>query len=494
MKQLMFSYKYKNKPLLFFLAVTTLLLSSHAWAENQSKQSISFQSGSWYMGGELRAGILSDTVHNDPTTTVSRTEVFGDDGNNNNEEGSDNTQIPIDLSDSGPIVSSRPLSYDTPEFGTTITGSLIRVGKQGNNYNALLEIGFLSNEQPYSPQLHRLWSEYGIVGIGLGWSTFMDFKGDNYPHTFDYTGPPGSAYARQLGVRVRVAPKWYLGIEEANEDVYLGLNHLNSNNQDNILDKQRISASTEQGEIRTYEVGRELRTRSFIPDLILTYYGEGRKRNLFLSLLLQNIKLDTNSPLFLESDPGLTQIIEDARQRLGLPIIKEVDNQLHLNNDLSGGIQTINAALHLGINGRVARAENTKYTFSYIYNGGRYLRDNPSPSYIAITDIGCLSSDSTSCKYSLANIISHSYLLDFNFRNNYGLIFSGTVTDNSYGVRLGGAATKQVHTIHFNHYKKFADGFSIVNEIGYIYHQTFNTRNNAAYPRFRYAYGINYSF
>ena len=451
--------------------------------------------GNWYLDGELKAAIFIDTVHNDPTIRASRTEVFGDDGSNIKEQGSDNSRIPTDLDDDGNIETSRPIATDTPEFGGTITGSRLTLGNRGANHNVLIEGGFFSNDNPYTPQLYRLWAEYGIMGIGLGWSTFMDFKGDNYPRTFDYTGPVGAAYARQIALRVRLSDSWYFGLEEPQDAAYLGFNNVNSYNEKSIFDKRRINADASlaaHGDDRTYEVDNKLRTRHFFPNLIFTYYGQGKHINFFSSILLQRVELDDNSPLFLESDEGLTRLIDDTRTNVVES--SSVDNELQLNDDLSGGLGTFNAALHLGVNGAMRRGSSNKFNLAYIYNGGRYLRDNPNPAHIVVSkDISC-NRNIESCDYELVNIISHSYLMDFTFREKIGLIFSGTVTDNDYGTRLGGAATKQVHGTYLNFYQEVSKGLNSVYEIGYSYRQAFNTRSSSEYPRLRLSYGLNYSF
>ena len=479
-----------------FIASLLLVLSTFALADNHleqdSSKSPALNIGNWYLDGELKAAIFIDTVHNDPTTRASRTEVFGDDGSNLLEQGSDNSRIPISLDDDGNVETSRPIATDTPEFGGTITGSRLALGNRGANHNVLIEGGFFSNDNPYTPQLHRLWAEYGIMGIGLGWSTFMDFKGNNYPRTFDYTGPAGTAYARQVALRVRLSDSWYFGLEDPRDEIWLGLNNLaTSHNSDNIYNKRQIQTTDENKVTRIYEVDNKLRTRHFLPNLIFTYYEEGKHINFFSSILLQHVELDDNSPLFLESDEGLTRLIEDTRAIDGVDAITAVERELRLNDDLSGGLGTFNTALHLGVNGAMRRGSNNKFNLAYIYNGGRYLRDNPNPAHVAVyKDVNC----GSGCGYKLANIISHSYLMDFTFREKFGLIFSGTVTDNEYGTRLGGAATKQVHGAYFNYYQTISKGFNSVYEIGYSYRQAFNTRSNAAYPRLRFSYGISYSF
>ena len=479
--------------LIIIIALPTIALAdNHQGDDSSGTSGLSASNlGNWYLDGELKAAIFIDTVHNDPTIRASRTEVFGDDGSNIKEQGSDNSRIPTDLKDDGTIAASRPIATDTPEFGGTITGSRLTLGNRGANYNVLIEGGFFSNDDPYTPQLHRLWAEYGTVGIGLGWSTFMDFKGDNYPRTFDYTGPVGAAYARQIALRVRLSDSWYFGLEDPQDVAYLGFNYGSSHNEDSIFDKRRISADAlaASGDIRTYEVDRKLRTRHFIPNLIFTYYGQGKHVNFFSSILLQRVELDDNSPLFLESDEGLTRLIDDSFDRVVNS--SSIKRELQLNDGLSGGLGTFNAALHLGVNGAMRRGSNNKFNLAYIYNGGRYLRDNPNPAHVAVyKDIDC----GSDCGYKLVNIVSHSYLMDFTFREKIGLIFSGTVTDNEYGTRLGGAATKQVHNAYFNYYQTISKGLNSVYEIGYSYRQAFNTRSNSAYPRLRFSYGINYSF
>ena len=480
--------------LIIIIALPTIALAdNHQGDDSSGTSGLSASNlGNWYLDGELKAGIFIDTVHNDPTIRASRTEVFGEDGSNSKEQGSDNSRIPTKLDKSGEIETSRPIAVDTPEFGGTITGSRLAIGNRGANYNVLIEGGFFSNDDPYTPQLHRLWAEYGAVGIGFGWSTFMDFKGNNYPRTFDYTGPVGTAYARQIALRVRLSDSWYFGLEDPQDTAYLGFNFDNSHNEDSILDKRRINADVplaSDNDTRTYEVDNKLRTRHFFPNLIFTYYGQGKRINFFSSILLQRVELDDNSPLFLESDAGLTRLIDDARDDIIDP--SSVSEELQLNDDLSGGLGTFNTALHLGVNGAMRRGSNNKFNLAYIYNGGRYLRDNPNPAHIVVSkDISCREN----CGYKLVNIVSHSYLMDFTFREKIGLIFSGTVTDNEYGTRLGGAATKQVHNAYFNYYQTISKGFNSVYEIGYSYRQAFNTRSNSAYPRLRFSYGINYSF
>ena len=469
--------------LLLILALPTITLADNHQGDDSSVLSAS-NLGDWYLDGELKAAIFIDTVHNDPTIRASRTEVFGDDGNNFPEQGSDNSRIPTKLETGGNIETSRPIATDTPEFGGTITGSRLALGNRGANHNVLIEGGFFSNDSPYTPQLHRLWAEYDTVGIGLGWSTFMDFKGNNYPRTFDYTGPVGAAYARQIVLRVRLSDSWYLGVEEPQDAAYLGFNVDNSHNEDSIFDKRRISADA-----RIYAVDNKLRTRHFFPNLIFTYYGEGKHINFFSSILLQRVELDDNSPLFLESDEGLTRLIDDTRANVVNS--SSLGGELQRNDDLSGGLGTFNAALHLGVNGAMRRGSSNRFNLAYIYNGGRYLRDNPNPAHVVVyKDIICRSS----CGYKLVNIISHSYLMDFTFREKIGLIFSGTVTDNEYGTRLGGAATKQVHGTYLNFYQEVSKGLNSVYELGYSYRQAFNTRSNSEYPRLRFSYGISYSF
>ncbi len=502
---LIMNSSWRSVPIVASAVSLLLALSTAALADNHQGGDSSETSGAsglpasnlgdWYLDGELKAAIFIDTVHNDPTIRASRTEVFGDDGSNLQEQGSDNSKIPTKLDDDGNIATSRPLATDTPEFGGTITGSRLAIGNRGANHNVLIEGGFFSNDSPYTPQLHRLWAEYGTVGIGLGWSTFMDFKGYNYPRTFDYTGPVGAAYARQIALRFRLSDNWYFGLEEPQDSAYLGFNFDSSHNEDSVYNKRQIQTTDVNDVTRIYEVDNKLRTRHFLPNLIFTYYGQGNRDgkhiNFFSSILLQRVELDDNSPLFLESDEGLTRLIEDTRAIDGNDAITAVERELQLNDDLSGGLGAYNTALHLGVNGAMRRGSNNKFNLAYIYNGGRYLRDNPNPAHIVVSkDIKC----NSSCDYKLVNIISHSYLMDFTFREKIGLIFSGTVTDNEYGTRLGGAATKQVHGTYLNFYQEVSKGLNSVYELGYSYRQAFNTRSNSEYPRLRFSYGISYSF
>lgn len=464
--------------------------------------------GNWYLRGDIRANILIDSVHNDAGFSVARTEVFGDDGSENDEENSDNSRIPrsLDLTNNGVVESSRAIGNDVPELGFSLLGSRLAVGTGGgeeDNYQVLFELGITDPANPYALQLHRLWLEYGLVGIGLGWSTFMDFKKDErdsatagysyFPDTVDYIGVPGFAYQRQLALRIQLSPQWYLGLEEPQNLVYLGHEHSNTNNDDIASAPENLRVSTSSNGNNVYEISRRLRTRHLLPDLIFTYYGSGKKNNVFASFLLQHVKLDNNSPLLLESDSGYKSLISDAEGTRDLDILGELDRQLGINDDLSGGMENYNLAMNLGINGPMGRNSNNHYNLAYIYNGGRYLRDNPNPSHLVVKkDFLCL----VDCNYKLVNVVSHAYLMDFSFGKRTGLIFSGIVTDDAYGIDLGGAATKQVHTTYFNYRQPFAQvaGLTSNYEVGYSYRQTFNTRHNSKYPRIRFSYGIGYKF
>ncbi len=499
--------EYSFKSLSHKLCLTLILLitsiSAHLSAAELGEE-VTF--GNWYLRGDLRAGILLDTVHNDASFSVARTEVFGDDGSNRPEEGSDNSRIPTDLdynSDTPGVIASRDLADDLPELGFTLLGSRLAIGTEGPNYQVVFELGLTNLDNPYALDIHRLWLEYGSVGIGLGWSTFMDFKKDERdgsaggysPYSFDYVGLPGFAYQRQLALRFQLSPKWYLGLEQSQDLVYRGYDgHINTQNSDFAGGQEDLRVSSSNNVSRyTYDVSRQLRDRHFLPNLVFTYYGTGDKHNVFASLLLQHIKLDNNSPLLLESDPGYAQLIEDADRIRDSEILRELDKQLGINDDLSGGLASLNFALNLGLAGPMGRNGNNGYNLAYIYNGGRYLRDNPNPSHLVVKkDNLCL----VDCDYKLVNVVSHSYLVDFRFREKVGLAFSGTVTDDDYGIELGGAATKQVHSTYFNYRKPFASvkGLSSVYELGYSYRQTFNTRHNSAQPRIRFSYGIGYSF
>ncbi|MCH9666084.1 MAG: hypothetical protein K0U41_09625 [Gammaproteobacteria bacterium] len=460
--------------------------------------------GNWYLRGDLRAAILLDTVHNDASFSVARTEVFGDDGSDSPRENSDNRRIPTDLDNEG-VTSSRDLAGDLPELGFTLLGSRIALGTEGPNYKVVFELGLINPENPYALDIHRLWLEYGSVGIGLGWSTFMDFKKDERdgsaggysPYSFDYIGLPGFAYQRQLALRFQLSPKWYLGLEQPQDLVYRGYDHGDNGgdtkNDDFAGGQEDLIVPTSGDSYNVYKVSRQLRDRHFLPNLVFTYYGADNKHNVFASLLLQHIKLDNNAPLLLESDPGYAQLIADAEGTGNLEIRRKLDEQLGINDDLSGGLDSLNFALNLGLAGPMGRNGNNGYNLAYIYNGGRYLRDNPNPSHLVVKKNNlCL----VDCDYKLVNVASHSYLVDFRFSKNIGLAFSGTVTDDDYGIELGGAATKQVHSTYFNYRKPFASvkGLSSVYELAHSYRQTFNTRHNSAYPRIRFSYGIGYNF
>lgn len=493
--------------LILLSAFIALILPGNSYAADLGEE-VTF--GSWYLRGELRANLLIDTVHNDAGFSVARTEVFGDDGSKNPQQNSDNSRIPIDLdlANGGIVASSRALVTDVPELGFSLLGSRITLGTEGEDYKVLFELGVTNPNDPYALELHRLWLEYGRVGIGLGWSTFMDFKKDEratrsagssyFPDTVDYIGPPGFAYERQLALRVRMSPKWYLGLEEPRDLVYRGHERADTNNDDFAAAAENLVVRTSSNNSTNhyvYEVTRRLRTRHLLPNLIFTYYGSGDKSNIFASFLLQQIKLDNNSPLLLESDSGYQSLIDDSLRIGEEKILEELDRQLGINDDLKGGLQSFNLAMNLGINGPMGL--NNNYNLAYIYNGGRYLRDNPNPSHLIVKkDIRC----QNNCKYELVNIVSHSYLMDFRFNKRagkrVGLIFSGTVTDNDYGIALGGAATKQVHTTYVTYHKPFAKvvGLSSNYEVGYSYRQSFNTRNNSKYPRLRFSYGLGYKF
>lgn len=493
---------FMNRYLAKFACMLMGLLASTLLMAEELGEPVTF--GNWYLRGNLQANIFIDTVHNDAGLSVARTEVFGDDGSNSPEQGSDNSEIPIALDAIGIVEDSRPIGLDVPELGFSLLGSRLSLGTEGDNYKAVFEFGLINPDDPYNLELHRLWFEYALASIGLGWSTFMDFKKDEkganadgysyFPDTVDYIGPPGFAYERQLAMRFKLSPTWYLGIEEAKDEAYLGYDNFNTHNDDFAGGTNNLVVTTSTDSFRTYEINRRLRTRHLLPNVIFTYYGTGKKENIFASFLLQTIKLDNNAPLLLDSDEGYKQLIADAEGTRGnAGVVRELNNQLGLNDDLSGGLETYNLAMNLGINGAMGRNDGNRYNLAYIYNGGRYLRDNPNPNHLVIKrDRECLAN----CNYQLVNIISHSYLMDFRFGQGMSLVLSGTVTDDTNGIELGGAATKQVHSTYATYKRDFRaiDGLTSNYEMGYSYRQTFNTRNNSAYPRIRFSYGIGYKF
>ena len=492
------SFRRLKPPVLIGALVRTLLvppLLASVAVLAQTPEQIRFGTDDiWYLQGEIKPVLILDTHHNDPNIQARRTEVFGDDGRNDPAQGTDNSCIPSNLNNAdGTVADCNKIGLDLPVFGGTILGSRTAIGVQGDDFDAFLELAFANPLAPYDLSLHRIWSEYRGVGLGLGWSGFMDFKKDErngefgfFPYTLDYPAPPSVAHNRHFVLRTRLGNNWYLSLEEGNYDIYLGYPFLNTNNGEDIYAKDRLALTDSQNNVRTYDITRSLISRDTIPDIIFTYYG----KSVFFSLLMQYVTLDTNSPVPLREDEGLNQLLRDATNNAGGAVLTEIDKRLNLISDIRG-MSKFNLGLNLGFAGPMGR--NSVYRLAYIYNGGRYLSDNPNPSHLVVSkNLGC----TDSCDYELVNIATHSYLVNFNFNQRYNLIFSGSVTADDYGIQLGGAATKQIHTTYFNYQQPFnrLSNLKSVYEITYSYRQTFNTRHNSSYPRFRFGYGLVYTF
>ncbi len=481
---------YRDCTVLFFCVL--LLPPVLAAQESEPKAS----EDDWYVSGQLQVGVFADSIYADPYLRAARTPVFGDYGGGDPD--ADNTCIPTDLDEDGNVLNCRPLLSDTPVFGGTLSGSRVRIGHRGEHHDVFAE-GIMEGdrEDPFVPRLYRLWAEYKSVSFGYGWSTFTDFQQDFYPHFIEYNGPVGVPYKRQFLIRLRLGEDYYLGFEEANNPVYRGFGLTDTENvpADNlnshtVFTDPRVHVVDLNGEDkRIYKVGRRLRTRGVLPDFVFTYYRKRPDQDWFVSLVMRYVRLDNNAPLLFEEDEGLLQLRSDADDggsTVPVPALKE---ELALNEALSGGLSVLSPGFHLG--GRWHFLRDSAIQLAYIYNGGTYLRDNPNPSYIVVpTKVF----QRGATDYKLAEVTSHSYVFGADFGKRYNLILSGTLTDEEHELALGGGATKSLHSLHFNYLHEVREGLNFIYEIGYLYHETFNGRNNAEYPRLRMQYGLVYHF
>ena len=446
----------------------------------------------WYLQGRLQAGLFLDSIYTDPYLRAARTPVFGKDGSNNPD--ADNTCIPRDLDDDGEVIDCRPLYGDYPVFSGTFSGSRLRVGHRRANHDIFVE-GILEGDRsnPYQPSIYRAWADYKDVGLGYGWSTFGDFQQDFYPQFVDYNGPVGVPYKRQFLLRLRFGRDYYLAFEEPKNEVYRGFGltgttPASSRNSDTVYNSPKVHRVTLQGgQIRRYEIDRQLRTRGVLPDLVFTYYRKRDRNSWFISTILRYVRLDNNAPLFFEEDAGLEQLRRDAADDSA--ISGALGEELRLNDDISNGMDLIAPGFHLGRRWSFLTASAIQ--LAYIYNGGSYLRDNPNPSYLVVPNniIRCEADT-----YDLVPINTHSYVFGVDFGPRFNLLLGGTLTENDQEIWMGGGATSSLHSLHFNYLQQVQEGLDFVYEIGYLYHETFNGRNNANYPRVRMQYGVSYSF
>lgn len=441
----------------------------------------------WQFKGFLQAGLSADSTYADPYILARRSPVFGEDGSG--QPSSDTSCIPRFLFDDGSGVEScRDLRFDTPVYSGSLSGSSFSLNRHWDESKLLLEAGFYSFANPYSPEISRLWFTKNIYSLGYGWSSFMGSEQELMPSTVDYGGPVGYAHIRQFGVRLQLNPILSFALEEPQSEVYLGLRDYSDNRNSASILKPRLLLK----EDGNYEVDRRLRKRAVVPDAIFSYYDKGSFGYYSASLLLQYVRLDNNAPLFLEQDAGLLQLIEDANSN-DEDAVRLLDRTLQLNDALSGGLDTTNLGVRLGMEVPWRAARWIK--LSYIYNGGHYLRDNPNPSHIVVVNIPeCYTISEADCEYTLVNIVSHSYTIDFDFANHWNGLLSGTFTEDEYAAALGGAGTSSLHSVHINRRQALTAGISAAYELAYLYHETFNGRNNADYPRLRFQYALYYSF
>ena len=463
-----------------FYAVSLLGLSFISFFSSQ------LQANDWRLKGFLQTNLFADTIYKDPYVQAHRTPVFGDDGSRAVD--ADNSCVPTGfIAGSAEIEECRDLYLDGPEFHGGIAGSRLSLSQEREKNRAMLEVGFFSFTDPYSPQLSQLWLERGTTRIGYDGTAFMSSYS---PMTLDYGGAVGGAYKRQTGVRMQLTPKLSLAFEESQNEIYLGLlNYAGHHNHEAVISSLRLITADD----ATYQVNNRLRERATAPDIIMSYHKEGARRDLFASLLLQYVRLDNNAPLFLDEDPGLLQLIDDAAISGKTAIMDALDRELRLNDDLSGGMYTFDLGLHLGLNLPVKSKHNMH--LAYIRNGGNYLRDNPNPAHIVIPNAyNCRSRMDVDCEYRIVNIMTHSYLLDLRLAGGLGWILSGTITDDEYANYLGGSSTENLHSMHINYRQRLAGEISAAYELGYLYHATFNGRDNANYPRIRFQYALYYEF
>lgn len=447
----------------------------------------------WYLQGHLQASVFVDSIYTDPYLRAERTPVFGEDGSNNPD--ADNTCIPRSLNDDGDVVECRALYSDAPVFSGTFSGSRLRVGHRHEQHDIFVE-GILDGDRqdPYRPNLYRAWLDYRNLGLGYGWSTFGDFQQDFYPQFIDYNGPIGLPYKRQFLLRVKLGRDYYLGFEEPKNQVYRGFGltgtaPASAKNSDTVHNSPKLYKVTlEDGEIRRYEIERRLRTRGVLPDLVFTYYRKRDRSSWFLSTILRYVRLDNNAPLFFEEDAGLEQLRRDAGDAVA--VTNALDEELQLNDDLSNGMDLVAPGFHLG--GRWSLRTASAIQLAYIYNGGSYLRDNPNPAYLVVPNK--LSRFCNAEDYALVAINTHSYVAGVDFGPRFNMLLSGTLTENEHEIWMGGGATASLHSLHFNYLQQVRDKINFIYEIGYLYHATFNGRDNANYPRFRMQYGVSYSF
>ena len=313
--------------------------------------------------------------------------------------------------------------------------------------------------------------------------------------TVDYGGPVGSSYLRQFGVRLKLNSLLTLSLEEPQSEVLLGLiDFPDQHNSESVRNPRLLLSDPEisVGEPESYRVDRKLRKREVLPDLIFNYYNEGRQGSYFAALLLQFVRLDRNAPLFLDQDAGLLALIEDANKN-DAAAVDLLDEELRLNDDLAGGLSATNLAVRIGTERPLG--QERRILLSYIYNGGHYLRDNPNPAHIvAVDDPRCAAVPEVDCAYELVNVISHSYMIGLDFANDWNWLLSGTFTEDEFVPALGGASTKSLHSMHLNYRQALNESIGTTYEFAYLYHRTFNGRNNANHPRLRFQYALYYYF
>ena len=116
---------FKRTPSLL-CAILSLFLSAATYASP------------WRFHGFLQAGLSADTIYPDPYLSSSRTPVFGEDGSG--QASTDNSCIPRFLFEDGSgIKNCRDLSFDTPVYGGSISGSTLGVRRDWEKSSLVME-------------------------------------------------------------------------------------------------------------------------------------------------------------------------------------------------------------------------------------------------------------------------------------------------------------------------------------------------------------------